>query len=257
MYYPVWFYLYYNYSLFYSVSSEKNYSRRPLYSQATSSTDTGPSYSHNTQYELSTSSSATHSAARSTYSCQADGCNNPVHFDPQLGYFSYCSARCRDVHILPGYNEKLKADISAFEDNLLTANKVKKTDLIREVVIKTKPRELVGLTFAQLGNTKVCRFNPLATELFCQKLTDSKLSVSCARFYSMQYANCFTLFYWWVNVSGHVITTELATPILELKPLNCCDLGFFGQTLTFIQACWPIQKPGDDHVSIQHCLDLI
>ena len=48
----------------------------------------------------------------------------------------------------------------------------------------------------------------------------------------------------------------VATPISELKPLNCCDLGFL-QTLTFIQACWPIHKPGDDHVSIQHCLDLI
>ena len=46
-----------------------------------------------------------------------------------------------------------------------------------------------------------------------------------------QYANLKTFL-------GHVITTELATPISELKPLNCCDLGFFGQTLK--KACWPI-----------------
>ena len=36
-----------------------------------------------------------------------------------------------------------------------------------------------------------------------------------------------TLFNWWVNVSGHVITTDLATPILELKPLECCRPWIF------------------------------
>ena len=38
-----------------------------------------------------------------------------------------------------------------------------------------------------------------------------------------------SFFNWWVNISGHVITAELATPISELKPLKCCNLGFLGK----------------------------
>ena len=59
------------------------------------------------------------------------------------------------------------------------------------------------------------RFDFSAPSVLTAGVDLHRASVSCARFYSMQYA----------------------TPILELKPLNCCDLGFFGQTLKFIQAC--------------------
>ena len=69
--------------------------------------------------------------------------------------------------------------------------------------------------------------NPLVAQLFCHKLD---LLENC-RFLVHVSTACSTL----TDVSGHV--TILATPISELKPLNCCDLGFFGQTLTFIQAC--------------------
>ena len=33
---------------------------------------------------------------------------------------------------------------------------------------------------------------------------------------------------------GHVITAELATPISELQPINCCHHLIFWQTLVFI-----------------------
>ena len=52
-----------------------------------------------------------------------------------------------------------------------------------------------------------------------------------------------TLFNWWVNVSGHVITTELATPISELKPLNCCDLAFLGKL-------WRSFRPADRYKNL-------
>ena len=143
--------------LFHSVASREDFTRKPLYSQATSSDTTGSSSSHSTKF--STSSYTGHSVQL----CQADGCNNLIHIDPQLGDFSYCSPRCRDVHILPTYNEKLKADISEFEANPSTSHKVKKFDVFRMIDIETRPKELAGLTFVQLNNKKVFYAIPLIT----------------------------------------------------------------------------------------------
>ena len=67
---------------------------------------------------------------------------------------------------------------------------------------------------------------------------------------------CRELF--WGHVIGRV-TLQVSLPFRQLNPLfNCCDLGFFGQTLKFILGLLDRYKiPGIYyHVSIQHCLDL-
>ena len=45
--------------------------------------------------------------------CAASGCKNFVYHDPLLGKFDYCSPKCRDEHLLPSYNKKLKEDIAS------------------------------------------------------------------------------------------------------------------------------------------------
>ena len=45
--------------------------------------------------------------------CPAVGCLNKVHYDPELGPFDYCSPGCRDVHLLPLEQKRLKDDIEA------------------------------------------------------------------------------------------------------------------------------------------------
>ena len=54
--------------------------------------------------------------------CQATGCRNPVYCDPLLGQFIYCSPKCRDEHLLPSYNKKLKEDIDKFEHDCMHGN---------------------------------------------------------------------------------------------------------------------------------------
>ena len=114
-----------------------------------------------------------HSAATTAYphtyasphTCEAVGCYKPVHYDPTLGYFSYCSPQCRDEHLLPDYNKKLKADIAKFEADPPTdymqssssSSSFKKTDseLVRQFVIEKKSREPLGIIFARKDATKV------------------------------------------------------------------------------------------------------
>ena len=94
-----------------------------------------------------------------------------------------------------------------------------------------------NMSFLSYGEKLRCSYNanPLVPESFCHKFDLREIVSYLCTFLQHAYARLFqtnTLFNWWVNISGHVITTELATPISELKPLNCCDLGFLGQTLT-------------------------
>ena len=39
--------------------------------------------------------------------CRRGGCYRPVHMDPLLGPFNYCSPACRNEDLLPKYDEKL------------------------------------------------------------------------------------------------------------------------------------------------------
>ena len=103
------------------------------------------------------------------HTCEAVGCYKQVHFDQMLGYFSYCSPQCRDQHLLPDYNMKLKADIADFEANPPTEYKQSSSssplstygEVVRQVVIEKKSREPLGIIFAKKDATKVstCTLN--------------------------------------------------------------------------------------------------
>ena len=116
-----------------------------------------------------------HSAATTAYShtytppntCQAEGCHKTAYYDTMLGYFSYCSPQCRDEHLLPDYNKKLKVDIANFEANPPTdymqssssssSSSFKKTygEVMRQPVIEKKPKEPLGIIFARKDGAKV------------------------------------------------------------------------------------------------------
>ena len=52
--------------------------------------------------------------------CTADGCSRKVHYDQELGPFDYCSPECRDRHLLPQEQDKLKDDIEGNRKNMVT-----------------------------------------------------------------------------------------------------------------------------------------
>ena len=52
--------------------------------------------------------------------CSADGCTRNVHYDQELGPFDYCSPECRDRHLLPKENDRLKEDIEGNRENMIT-----------------------------------------------------------------------------------------------------------------------------------------
>ena len=52
--------------------------------------------------------------------CPAVACHNKVHYDNVLGPFDYCSPECRDSHLLPIEQQKLKGDIASFSKNIAT-----------------------------------------------------------------------------------------------------------------------------------------
>lgn len=55
--------------------------------------------------------------------CQAKGCTNLVHYDPDLPEglsttFSYCSPRCRDTNLLPTNRAALTKDLKELKEEL-------------------------------------------------------------------------------------------------------------------------------------------
>ena len=52
--------------------------------------------------------------------CPATGCYKKVHYDDVLGPFDYCSPECRDRHLLPMEQRKLKEDIANFSKTIAT-----------------------------------------------------------------------------------------------------------------------------------------
>ena len=70
-----------------------------------------------------TPSVVAHSVANSgpyLKNCAADGCFNKVHYDPELGPFDYCSPPCRDRHILPQVQKKLREHSSENTAKMIT-----------------------------------------------------------------------------------------------------------------------------------------
>lgn len=52
--------------------------------------------------------------------CGATGCTNPVHWEPDVGNFDYCSPECRNKHLLPIYKDQLLSDLKELTDQLQT-----------------------------------------------------------------------------------------------------------------------------------------
>ena len=47
--------------------------------------------------------------------CENTACKNMKYYDPTYGLFSYCSPSCRDQHLLPEYNKKLREHLNRNE----------------------------------------------------------------------------------------------------------------------------------------------
>lgn len=45
--------------------------------------------------------------------CENTSCNNMKYYDLVYGSFSYCSPSCRDQHLLPEYNKKLREHLES------------------------------------------------------------------------------------------------------------------------------------------------
>ena len=50
--------------------------------------------------------------------CSASGCDNPVHYEPDVGMFDYCTPKCRDEHLLPKEKSDLRDSIAKEQANL-------------------------------------------------------------------------------------------------------------------------------------------
>ena len=50
--------------------------------------------------------------------CAAEYCSRDVHYDHELGPFDYCSPECRDRHLLPLEQERLKRDIEKNKEKM-------------------------------------------------------------------------------------------------------------------------------------------
>ena len=53
--------------------------------------------------------------------CSASGCDNPVHYEPDVGLFDYCTPKCRDEHLLPKEKSDLHDSIAKEQANLKTS----------------------------------------------------------------------------------------------------------------------------------------
>ena len=61
--------------------------------------------------------------------CGADGCSNPVHWEPDVGSFDYCSPECRNKHLLPIQKDQLLSDLKELTELLHTAAVADATEL--------------------------------------------------------------------------------------------------------------------------------
>ena len=103
-----------------------------------------------------------HSAATTAYLhtytsphiCEAKGCYKTAYYDPMLGYFSYCSPKCRDEHLLPDYNKKLEAAIANFEANPPPPSFKKTSFEVVRHIQEIQSREPLGIIFAKKDGTK-------------------------------------------------------------------------------------------------------
>lgn len=93
--------------------------------------------------------------------CAASGCNNTVYVNPLLGPFDYCCPKCRDEHLLPVYNKKLKEDIEQFERDCKTKSyslppTCSKSSSTVNMKIYTKPKDSLGFEYCKSCRDKVC-----------------------------------------------------------------------------------------------------
>ena len=61
--------------------------------------------------------------------CGADWCTNPVHWEPGVGNFDYCSPECRNKHLLPIQKAQLHSDLKEMTDRLHTSAVPNTTDV--------------------------------------------------------------------------------------------------------------------------------
>ena len=54
--------------------------------------------------------------------CENSLCNNLKYCDSRYGPFPYCSPSCRDQHLLPGYNQKLREHIESANNTVSLLN---------------------------------------------------------------------------------------------------------------------------------------
>ena len=52
--------------------------------------------------------------------CENSLCNNMKYWDSRYGAFPYCSPACRDQHLLPGYNQKLREHIESANNSAVS-----------------------------------------------------------------------------------------------------------------------------------------
>ena len=60
--------------------------------------------------------------------CENSLCNNLKYYDSRYGPFPYCSLSCRDQHLLPGYNQKLREHIESANNSTLLDQQIYKQD---------------------------------------------------------------------------------------------------------------------------------
>ncbi len=53
--------------------------------------------------------------------CKADGCDNPVHHEPDVGFFDHCSPACRDRDLLEKDRNRLMQDLQRLAQDLRAA----------------------------------------------------------------------------------------------------------------------------------------
>jgi hypothetical protein len=111
--------------------------------------------------------------------CAADWCSNKAHYDSELGPFDYCTPQCRDRHLLPQEQKRLREEISENTAKMMisnfppsphtvlgTANSptcsntvpsydsvvVPLADEKKMVTISKRPKEPLGIIAAQIPN---------------------------------------------------------------------------------------------------------
>lgn len=73
-------------------------------------------------------------------------CDKPVFYDKSLGFFIYCSPKCRDEHALPEYDQKLRQEIR----ELCIPQKMES----HTVILETSPNESSGFFFLKFLERK-------------------------------------------------------------------------------------------------------